>query len=268
MKLNIVSGNFAFEINLFLSILVASMNSQRNKLKNNDVFTYRRLRRAIGYLGLFLPVVLIGLSLFSYFKTDLQPSISHYYYTNFRDIFTGTLSAVGLFLISYKGHGNVSIWKNDQLLTNVAGIMAVGIALIPVNPELEHRKIYTLIPYLFPMLGWLHYIFAAAMFGIFSLLAINVFTIGQNKDESLPQSTLNENNIYIFCGISILILLVMIPVFEIFKIYTYATLILESIILFLFGIAWLIKGRVLGDEGKIGMKLYNERNEEHTENTD
>ena len=41
--------------------------------------------------------------------------------------------------------------------------------------------------------------------------------------------------------------------------FSYSTLLLESLILFFFGAAWLIKGRALGHEGKIGEKLYRER---------
>ena len=228
----------------------------------NDVFTYRRLRRAIGYLGLALPVLLTGLSFIPFFRTEVQPSISNYYYTNLRDIFTGTLAAVGLFMICYKGHGNRSIWKNDQLLTNIAGSMAVGVALIPVAPEAEAQKIYSLIPYAYDWLGWVHYAFAALLFGIFALLAINVFTIGQNKTEDIPVSTFNENNIYRICGAAIIVLIFLIPFSEEFGLFEYSTLVLESLALFFFGIAWLIKGRALGDEGKIGEKLYREKNNE------
>ncbi|QED38047.1 hypothetical protein FK178_10075 [Antarcticibacterium arcticum] len=235
------------------------------KFKRNDVFTYRRLRRAIGYLGVSLPVILVILSVFSFFNTGLQPSVSHYYYTNLREIFTGTLCAVGFFLIRYKGHGNPSFWKNDQALTNIAGIMALGVALIPVNPELDQVKVYSLIPYNYEWLGWLHYGFAAILFAVFAILAINVFTIGQKPNKNIPLSSLNENNIYRFCGISIIFLIVMVPVSEWRDLFKYSTLVLEAYALFVFGVAWLIKGRALGDEGKIGQKLYRENNTEDTE---
>ena len=228
----------------------------------NDIYTYRRLRKAIGYLGITLPVLLVVLSFIAFFDTQVQRSISDYYYTNLRDIFTGTLAAVGLFMISYKGHRNPSILKNDQLLTNIAGIMAIGVALIPVTRDLESQKIYTLIPYHFDWLGWLHYGFAAMLFGIFALLAINVFTIGQNKAEDIPVSTLNENNLYRVCGIAIIILMILVPISEVFELFPYSTLILEALALFFFGTAWLIKGRALGDEGKLGEKLYREHNPE------
>ena len=122
---------------------MSALHQSAKYLTNNDAFTYRRIRRIIGYLGIFLPVILVILSLISFFKTSLQFSISHYYYTNLREIFTGTLSAVGIFLIRYKGYGNSSIWKNDNFLTNVAGVMAIGVALFPTNPIIMEQKIYT-----------------------------------------------------------------------------------------------------------------------------
>jgi hypothetical protein len=235
------------------------------KIESFDIFTYRRIRRAIGYLGISLPILLVGLSLISFFQTPVQPSISHYYYTNFREIFTGTLCAVGLFLIRYKGHGNPSIWKNDNLLTNIAGIMAIGVALIPTNPDDFKAKIYTLIPSTEKWLGYLHYGFAAIFFLILALLAINVFTIGQENEAHTPKSMLNENNIYRVCGYSILLFVVLVPVSGQLKWFPYSTLVFEALSLFAFGIAWLIKGRALGDQGKIGQKLYQENNPVDTE---
>lgn len=235
------------------------------KIESYDIFTYRRIRRAIGYLGISLPILLVALSFLSFFKTPLQPSISDYYYTNLREIFTGTLAAVGLFMIRYKGHGNASIWKNDNLLTNIAGIMAIGVALFPMNPDDSFNKIYTLIPYPEKWLGWLHYGFAALLFLIMALLAVNVFTIGQENETQDSKSMINENNIYRFCGYSIIVFVILVPISETFKLFRYSTLILETLALFAFGIAWLIKGRALGDSGEIGKKLYQENNPVDTE---
>ncbi|MBS7252485.1 hypothetical protein [Flavobacterium branchiicola] len=241
------------------------MDKKEIKIENYDIFTYRRIRRAIGYLGISLPILLVGFSLISFFETRIQPSISDYYYTNLREIFTGTLCAVGLFLIRYKGHGNISFWKNDNLLTNIAGIMAIGVALVPTNPAKICQKIYTFIPSTKSWLGWLHYGFAGIFFLILALLAINVFTIGQANETRAPKSILNENNIYKVCGYLILAALIMVPVSGYLNLFSYSTLVFEAIALFAFGIAWLIKGRALGDQGKIGQKLYQENNAVDTE---
>jgi hypothetical protein len=235
------------------------------KIESFDIFTYRRIRRAIGYLGITLPLLLVGLSFISFFNTPVQPSISDYYYTNLREIFTGTLCATGLFLICYKGHKNPSILKNDNLLTNISGIMALGVALIPTNPEDIRAKIYTIIPSTAKWIGYLHYSFAAIFFLILALLAINVFTIGQENETRAPKSILNENNIYRVCGYLILVAILLVPVSEQLKWFRYSTLIFEAVALFAFGTAWLIKGRALGDQGKIGQKLYQENNPVDTE---
>lgn len=231
-----------------------------NKIQHQNLFAYRRLRRAIGYLGTLLPVILVSLSLFKFFGTSIQPSISHYYFSNLREIFTGTLCAVGLFLICYKGNGNKVFWKNDNLLTNLAGFMAIGVALIPTDPIGTSCIRCTLISF---GLKELHYGFAAVLFLTFAFLSIHVFTIGQELNTAIPISMVNENNIYRFCGYGIIVCIALIP----FKLFEYATLVFEALSLFLFGTSWLIKGRALGDKGIIGEKLYREQNIIDTEET-
>lgn len=232
---------------------------------DHDRFTYRRIRKAIGILGVSLPLILIGFSFVSFFETKIQPSISHYYYSNLREIFTGTLCAVGLFLIRYRGHGNSSFWKNDNLLTNMAGLMAFCVALLPTNPLDGQQKIYSLIPVPAEWLGWLHYACAALLLLIFANLSINVFTIGQAQNKDLPVSLFNENNIYRTCGFAILVFIALVPISARFELFEYSTLIFEALSLFAFGIAWLIKGRILGDAGKLGEVLYREHHPERSD---
>jgi hypothetical protein len=225
-------------------------------LKQHADTTYRRLRRSIGYLGIALPILLVLASLNpSYVK--LQPSISHYYYTNVREVFTGILCAVGLFLVRYKGLGNTKWWLNDNLLTNIAGLMAFGVAFVPTNPERLYQKIYTIIPSHADYLGWLHFGFAGTLFVIFAVLSLLVFTQGQERDPGIPVSMLDENHIYTFCGIIIIICIILIPISSGY--FPYSTLVFEAIALFAFGSSWLIKGRALGDTGTIGEKIYGER---------
>jgi hypothetical protein len=236
------------------------MNSPSGLMSSeNDIITFRRIRKAIGILGIGLPIVLVFLSLIPIFKTTIQASISNYYYTNLRELFTGILCAVGLFLIRYKGHKNVEIWKNDSLLTNIAGYMAFGIALFPTNPDVCTHKIYTLIPYCYLILGIFHYAFAATFFFILSIVSLKVFTIGQIENTDIQISLFNENKIYKTCGYLILLFIIMIPIFAALK-FTHSTLVFEALALFSFGISWLIKGRALGDKGIIGEKLYREKN--------
>ena len=124
---------------------------------DTNVETFRRIRKSIGVLGVGLPVMLVLLSLFPFFNTRVQPSISHYYHSNLRDLFTGVLCAVGLFLLRYKGHRNKQFWKNDSLLTNIAGLMAFGIALFPTDANTCAEKVNTLVDRCNGWLGWLHW---------------------------------------------------------------------------------------------------------------
>jgi len=236
------------------------MDTKRNiQTSENDILTYRRIRSAIGVLGIGLPIVLLILPLFPFFKTTIQNSISHYYYTNLRELFTGVLCAVGLFLIRYKGHKNPIFWKNDGLLTNIAGFMAFGIALFPTNADVCTQKIYTIIPHCHSILGIIHYFFAATFFVVLAIVSINVFTIGQNINSNIPVSLINENKIYRTCGYLMLCFLILVPILSSLKL-SYSTLICEALALFSFGISWIIKGRALGDKGKIGEKIYREKN--------
>lgn len=221
--------------------------------------TFKKLRRAIGYLGVGLPVSLLVLHYFSFFKTDFQPSISHFYYTNFREIFTGILCAVGLFMVMYEGHKNAKWWKNDTLLTNIAGAMAFGVAFFPTNPLQPSDKVDTLIDYPWEWLGGLHYAFAGALFLAFALLSYFSFTIGQAEND-LKRHWLNENNLYKTGGILIILFVLAVPIAPMLTDWPYTTFLFELLALAVFGFVWLIKGRAFGDKGSWGRMVYHESN--------
>jgi hypothetical protein len=224
----------------------------------NDNQTFWRIRRAIGYLGISLPIVLVIFSLIPFFNTPVQSSISSYYYTNLREVLTGILCAVALFLIRYVGFKNRKFWLNANLLTNIAGFMALGIAFFPTNPDCWSQKIYTLVPVNMKLMGIIHYGFAAVFFSILAIISINIFTIGSKGDDKIPVSLFFENHIYKTCGWLIVLCIILIPICASLKLVFCSTLILEALALFSFGISWLIKGRALGEKGIIGRKLYRE----------
>jgi hypothetical protein len=95
-------------------------------LKSQDAIkTYRYLR--IGMIG---AVALLAASIgIERSKVDCwQTSISAYYYTPVRAIFVGTMIAVGLSLIVYKGRGT---WEDTFL--NFAGMLAPVVAVVPTT---------------------------------------------------------------------------------------------------------------------------------------
>lgn len=99
-------------------------------LREELIVSFYRVRQALGYLGFFLPLALIlggALSL-----GEVEPSISDYYHTVLRDIFVGTMCAIGIFLIAYPGHRRGGgEWVSDDMVTSVAGIAAFGVAFFP-----------------------------------------------------------------------------------------------------------------------------------------
>jgi len=88
--------------------------------------SYLQISRAVGWLGIILPIsVFLGTFLFSHCG-HLLDSISNYYYTIMGNVFTGILCGVALFLYSYKGFDN---W--DRISSNFAAVCALGVAFFP-----------------------------------------------------------------------------------------------------------------------------------------
>jgi hypothetical protein len=90
--------------------------------------TYHNLRLGIGLAGAALPWLLwLGGRIFD--REPLRGSMSAYYYSpTMRDWFVGSLVAIGLFLVLYKGFS-----KQEDWALNVAGLFAIGIAFVPTT---------------------------------------------------------------------------------------------------------------------------------------
>lgn len=92
---------------------------------SHSIKTYRYLRMAMVAM-----IVLLGVAvLIEWTKTDprcLQTSISAYYYTPVRAIFVGALITIGVCMVVLKGNT-----ETEDILLNVAGILAPAVALVP-----------------------------------------------------------------------------------------------------------------------------------------
>jgi hypothetical protein len=86
------------------------------------------LRLGVGIVGIALPFVVTIGHMLHIGKIELPNSISGAYYTNMRDVFVGSLCAVGVFLIFYR----YSRW--DDVLGTIAGLAAIAVALFPTSP--------------------------------------------------------------------------------------------------------------------------------------
>lgn len=187
---------------------------------NNYKRLYLTLRRIIGVLAFALPVILIigGLIL----KQNPLPSLSDYYLSDMRDAFVGCLFTIGFFLIAYPGYDLL-----DKILCKVAAVCLVATAIFPIG-------------------SILHPIAAATLF--FALAYISFFLFTKTNQNSPTSEKKKRNTVYRVCGIVIGACLLLVGSSELWPYIfqgDYWTLILEIILLWSFGISWMVKGQVL-----------------------
>jgi hypothetical protein len=95
-----------------------------NRIRKHILDTYTYLRLGMAGVSIIFPLVLWWVGLV--FDVKFQASISSYYHTPMRDIFVGSLIAIGVFLWFYQG-----ITKKENIALNCAGILAIVVAFTP-----------------------------------------------------------------------------------------------------------------------------------------
>ena len=161
--------------------------------QNEDGQAYARIRKAVGILGVLIPILCISLSIVGSCKAKILPSISHYYYSIIGDGFVAILFALGLVLILYKSVFKIEKLKKwENRLTNLAGMLSFIVAFIPTTPLVdttcsffkltisEHEAVYGFFAYL-------HLPAAGLMLLIFGILSFNYFP--RNWETGIPDST-------------------------------------------------------------------------------
>lgn len=206
------------------------------------IISYRTLRALIGILGMALPVMCLLWSLAANGGVVLD-SVSSYYYSNFRDVFVGILVAFSVFLVSYRGYTVL-----DSLVTTVIGVCGLGTALFPCENADVTSPVGVFM--LDDAVSNVVHLVCAALF--FVLLAFNALFLFTRSNSAIERHTAKwyRNLVYRICGSLILICMAaMIPALlwkgTSFPGSDYAVLILETIMLFAFGISWLVKGGAL-----------------------
>ena len=219
--------------------------------KPPEVISYYTMRRAIGILGITLPLILVaGSALFGGCR-EAQYSISTYYHTNMRNIFVGYNCAVALFLFAYRGHD----WR-DNLAGYLGCIFVLGVAFLPCSIGDPGRP--CLVPALAqnPLVGKLHNLSALLYFIVLIVYALFLFPrthldMISGEKMYMGRQKRKRNVVYYLCGslmtASLLLILTYVwmlqkhnpdlerldPVFW-----------LEVVILLSFGISWLTKGQL------------------------
>jgi hypothetical protein len=193
-------------------------------------YSYLALRKAVGWIGILLPFILM-LGVFIIFKGEIiQKSISHYYHSGMGDVFVGTLCAVALFMFFYSGYDKWDDWAG-----NVAAIFAIGVAWFPATEAGASD-----------LTGKIHFTCAALFFLTLAIFSLFLFT---RKGSNPTPQKLTRNRIYIVCGIIMITCLVAIAIYLNFihndnqgSGFVFWA---ETIALVAFGVSWLTKGGTL-----------------------
>lgn len=255
---------------------MASTTLHENPPPRRDlVMSYLAVRKAIGILGFFLPTVLLLYALIT--GDPLRPSISSYYYSPMREVFTGSLLAIAVFLWSYQGYSEPDRLITDKLVGRVAAVavtlgalsptdppsVEVGAALTatpataggsvldcmlkngptPGHPAVDYNLMQCLLgPNLSPKL----HVTAAAVF--FLALTIYCLVLFRRDDGGSAEKTLQErarDRIYVICGWTIIASIVLIGIVWVTEldIKLRPVFWLEMLGCFAFATSWTVKGK-------------------------
>ena len=214
--------------------------TQESSLNGSLVISYLGLRKAIGIIGTALPFVLaFGNILVE--GPGIQDSISSYYHTGMRDVFVGSLCAIAVFLMSYRGYE-----RKDDIAGDLACVFALGVALCPTTPDVNVTPRDNIV-------GGLHLLFAAGFFLTLAFFSLVLFR-KTDPTRAPTRRKLQRNAVYTLCGYTILVCLALIvviaflssdsPVKRLDPVFW-----LEAAAVVAFGVSWLTKGEaILKDE--------------------
>jgi len=220
------------------------MNQENTK--ERLLVSHLRLRRILGILGLALPVVLVlwGFALYGW-SLELQDSISDYYSLRTRDAFVGILFVIGLFLCAYRGYE-----RRDDVAGYLACVFALGVAFFPNSGESWERIVHFSIG-LFLVLSFFSLIlFTKTKEGESPWWSriLSAFRFGPAKlGDTRTRQKVWRNRVYVACGLAMLAFMVLIGLYYWLWEDTAVSNIkpvfwLESLMIWAFGISWLVKG--------------------------
>ena len=210
-----------------------------------------RLRKSIGILGLALPILLLVV------KKELLSSMSHYYYSSATIFFVGILFAFGLILLTYKGHAineeKKERWSDDAITTWAAIFIFIAI-LVPTHCDGSIGNLkFCDEGYLFGhrsgILSAIHLVSAGLFLTFLGIMCVKKFTLS-------PNQSIGKKRFYKTCGYIIYAsLLVILALFGLEKLLEINiddyipgyVFILETVAVWSFGIAWLVKGKIKED---------------------
>ncbi|MEQ8849037.1 hypothetical protein [Botrimarina sp.] len=156
------------------------------------VVSYRAVRRAIGAVGLLLPVALGPLGWLLY-GVEIQDNLSSYYHTPMRDVFVGSLFAIGIFLWCYEGYDWIENWT-----ANVGCLAALGVALFPLDAGADPL-------YQGTWVGWVHSLAGGVFFTTLAFYSLYHFPTSRGDRREPAPHERERNLVYVGSGVVILL---------------------------------------------------------------
>lgn len=195
--------------------------------------SYLQHRRAIGWLGLALPPILVlgGLAA----GVAVQPSLSDYHHGAMRDGFVGMLAMIAMALYAYRGHGRL-----DDLSADAACVLAVATAMVPTDPPGERS-----------VAGIVHLIAAGLFLLVLAWICLGLFT-RRAADGAATAAKLARDRVYRTCGWTIIVALALCCLHVALVQGRWRALddlrpvlLLETAAVWAFSLSWLVKGQAV-----------------------
>lgn len=231
---------------------------------------YKGLRQALGWFGMALPTLLIALPVpLGIDVTAYRSSISaHYFAPNLGALFSGTLCAIGVFLVYYPGHppqdrvwmirplrNRLGEWLRrlltDSRVTTLAGLGAIGTALVPTvvgdrcRGGLGEAGTGALCS------EGLHLVCASLFLGALAYMSLVQFTQSDRPPETWTREKRLSNLTYTICGsVMVLCLALIVLHYALDKglpFPSHPVFLLEAVAVWAFAFSWLVKGDAVTD---------------------
>lgn len=229
---------------------------RRTPPNDSLVISYLTLRKAIGFIGVALPFVLVLGNILIFHARAIEDSISYYYYTHMRGVLVGSLWSIGIFLFSYRGYET-----RDEVAGRLGCVFALGVALFPTARDkgacdilhlsrVAHAACDT--PH---AISFVHAVCATLLFLTLAYFSLFLFT--ETHPSSVPgqiqpmtRRKRERNAVYYVCGFVILASIAAILILHIaMGIKSFGPVpvlfLFESIAVEAFGISWLVKGEFI-----------------------
>ena len=204
------------------------------KTSTKEVRMYLRIRNLCGLLGIILPwLALFSAGIAEHPSSEWWWSISVTYYQTLALV--GVLVPACIVLMSYIGYD-----RTDNIITSLSGLFGLGIVLFPCRvswiPDGTPVGFFQL-P--IELSNTIHTVCAALFFLAIAINSICQFT---KSGPVMTDRKKIRNRIYRICGYGMLVMEVMFVVARLLGAPGYMVMIIEIILLHLFGFAWLVKG--------------------------